>query len=236
MPSQEWILPSQEWILPSQELCSRGRAIVHGATRPAPVPLVPEIALYQADEPIEAWQQVEDGLGRTDTPPPFWAFAWAGGQALARYVLDQPGAVAGRRVLDVAAGSGLVAIAAALAGAARVIAGDIDPLALAAVAANASANSVAVATVCADVLDLVEVVREVDTVLIADAFYQREFAARAMELVTGAQAHGARVLVGDPGRAYLPQGRFTALASYGVPSSRALEDTDVKQATVWAPA
>jgi predicted nicotinamide N-methyase len=226
--------PYAEWIMLSPELSSRARAIIHGTTRLAPVPLVPEIALYQADEPIEAWQRVEDGLGRTGTPPPFWAFAWAGGQALARYVLDRPGAVAGRRVLDVAAGSGLVAIAAALAGAPDVIANDIDPLALAAVAANASANSVAIATLRADVLELTEVINEVDTVLIADAFYQQEFAARAMELVTGAQARGARVLVGDPGRAYMPQDRFTALARYGVPGLRALEDTDVKQATVWA--
>lgn len=221
--------------MPSHEQGSRARAIIHGTTRLSPVPLAPEIALYQADEPIEAWQQVEDGLGRTGMPPPYWAFAWAGGQALARYVLDQPGTVAGKRVLDAAAGSGLVAIAAAMAGAASVIAGDIDPLALVAVAANARANSVAVATVRADVLDLTKVIHEGDTVLLADAFYQREFAARATELVTGALAHGARVLVGDPGRAYLPQGRFTALASYGVPSSLALEGTAVKQATVWAP-
>jgi predicted nicotinamide N-methyase len=222
--------------MPSPELGSRARAIIHGTTRLAPVPLVPEIALYQADEPIEAWQRVEDGLGRTGTPPPFWAFAWAGGQALARYVLDQPGTVAGRRVLDVAAGSGLVAIAAALAGAAKVIASDIDPLALPAVTANASVNSAAVTTLRADLLGLTEVIDEVDTVLIADVFYQREFAARAMGLVTAAQARGVHVLVGDPGRAYLPQGRFTALARYGVPGSRALEDTDVKQAVVWAPA
>jgi predicted nicotinamide N-methyase len=222
--------------MPSQGLGSRAHEIIHGTTRLSPVPLVPEIVLYQAGEPIEAWQQVEEGLGRTGTQPPFWAFAWAGGQALARYVLDQPGTVAGRRVLDVAAGSGLVAIAAALAGAASGIANDIDPLALAAVAANASANNVAVATVRGDVLDLTEVISGVDTVLLADAFYQRDFAARAMELVTAAQSHGALVLVGDPGRAYLPQARFTALAGYGVPSSGALEDTDVKQSTVWTPA
>lgn len=225
-----------EWIMSPPDLGSRAHEIIHGTTRLSPVPLLPEIKLYQADDPIEAWQQVEAGLDRAGTAPPFWAFAWAGGQALARYVLDQPATVAGRRVLDVAAGSGLVAIAAALAGAASVIANDIDPLALAAATANASANNVAVETVHGDLLDLLEVISDADTVLLADAFYQRDFAACAMALVTAAQARGALVLVGDPGRAYLPQGRFTALARYGVPSSRAVEDTDVKQSTVWIPA
>jgi predicted nicotinamide N-methyase len=117
------------------------------------VPLVPEIQLYLAAEPIEVWQHTEDALGRTGLPPPYWAFAWPGGQALARYLLDNPGAVAGKRVIDLASGSGLVAIAAALAGAAAVAAYDVDPLAVAAIAVNAAANGVSVTGVCADILD-----------------------------------------------------------------------------------
>lgn len=220
----------------SQEMGARASEIIHGTTRLAPVPLVPEIVLYQADEPTAAWDQVEEDLGQTGTAPPFWAFAWAGGQALARYVLDQPGVVTGRRVLDVAAGSGLVAIAAAKAGAGSVTACDIDPLAVAAISVNASANDVTLATVCADAAGITQMLSEVDTLLIADAFYERELAATVMDLVTRAQARGAGVLAGDPGRAYLPQERFTAVAGYRVPGSAALEDADVKQATVWAPA
>ena len=192
---------------------------LHG--RLAPVPLVPEIRLHQADEPIGLWELTE-GEFRSEQPPPFWAFAWAGGQALARYVLDHPAEVAGRRVLDLAAGSGLVAIAAASAGAASVRAVDIDPLAVAAVELNASANGVSVAAEQADLLD-------------GDARRRPGRARRRRVLQPGpgrpddagscrrARRAGASVLVGDPGRAFLPAGACTIAAEYDVPVPEALE-------------
>ena len=129
------------------------RQLIAAGTRLGPVPLVPEIRLHQASDPISLWQRTEEDSGRTGLDPPFWAFAWAAGQALARYLLDHPEIVRGRGVIDIASGSGLVAIAAALAGAATVTAYDIDPLATAAIEANAAVNGVTVRAVCADVLD-----------------------------------------------------------------------------------
>jgi predicted nicotinamide N-methyase len=200
----------------------------------APVTLVPEIRLYQASEPISMWQRTERATGRTGLDPPFWAFAWAGGQALARYLLDHPEAVAGRRVIDVASGSGLVAIAAVTAGAAAVTAYDIDPLAVAAIAVNAEANGVAVPAVCADVLGDQDLpVPGTDLVLVADAFYEQDLAARVLEFLDRSHARGAAVLAGDFGRRHLPQARLVPLASYDVPGLAALEDRDVKRTTVW---
>jgi predicted nicotinamide N-methyase len=201
-----------------------------------PVPLVPEIRLYQASEPVGAWQRLEQATGRTGLDPPFWAFAWAGGQALARYLLDRPEAVRGRRVIDVASGSGLAAIAAARAGAAAVTAYDIDPLAAAAIAMNAGANGEAVRAVCADALDADDLPSPgTGLVLVADACYERELAERVWRLIDRALARGAAALVGDFGRAYLPRGRLTRLAGYDVPGLAALEDSDVKRTAVWAP-
>jgi predicted nicotinamide N-methyase len=166
--------------------------------------------------------------------PPFWAFAWAGGQALARYLLDHPEAVAGRRVIDVASGSGLVAIAAALAGAAAVTAYDIDPLAAAAIAVNAEANGVAVAAVCADVLSDQDLPAPgTDLVLVADAFYEQDLAAQVLRFAERASDRGAAVLAGDFGRRYLPRTRLAPLASYDVPGLAALEDRDTKRTTIW---
>jgi predicted nicotinamide N-methyase len=199
------------------------------------VPLVPEIRLYQAGEPVGVWQQVEQATGRTGLDPPFWAFAWAGGQALARYLLDHPRVAAGRQVIDLASGSGLVAIAAARAGAAAVTAYDIDPLAAAAITMNAAANQVAVRAVCADILDRDDLPPGADLVLVADAFYERELASRVMRFLGLAGAAGITVLVGDLGRAYLPRDRLRPLAAYDVPGLGALEDRDVKRTTVWAP-
>ncbi len=197
-----------------------------------PVPLVPQIRLYQASEPIGLWQETETAAG-TRVDPPFWAFAWAGGQALARYLLDHPEVVRRRRVIDLASGSGLVAIAAALAGAAAVTAYDIDPLAITAIGLNSGANGVAVRAVRADVLDG-SAEPGTDVVLVADAFYQRDLARQVMGFLERSRARGTAVLAGDFGRAYLPRARLTPLASYDVPGVAALEDCDVKRTTVWA--
>src|SRR6266480_7832011 len=153
------------------------RRLIAAGTRLGPVPLVPEIGLHQASDPISLWQRTEDTSGRTGLDPPFWAFAWAAGQALARYLLDHPETVRGRDVIDIASGSGLVAIAAARAGAAAVTAYDIDPLAIAAIGVNADANGVAVPAACADVLgEDGDPSPGTDLILVADAFYERDLA------------------------------------------------------------
>jgi predicted nicotinamide N-methyase len=208
--------------------------IIRTGTELTPVLLVPEIRLRQATDPISLWQHAELMSGRTDLDPPFWAFAWAGGQALARYLLDHPEIVQGRHAIDIASGSGLVAIAAAKAGAATVTAYDIDPLAAAAVAMNADANGVTVAAVCADVLDSDDLPNAGPSlVLVADAFYDRDLAGRVTRFADRGRARGATVLVGDFGRVFLPRDRLTPLVSYDVPGQRVLEDRDVKRTTVW---
>jgi predicted nicotinamide N-methyase len=198
------------------------------------VALLPEIRLHQASEPISVWQRTETATGRTGLDPPFWAFAWAGGQALARYLLDHPERVRGRPVIDIASGSGLVAIAAARAGAAAVTAYDIDPLAVAAIALNAAANDVTVLAVGADIL--ADEVAGTEVLLVADAFYERGLAGRVTRFLARGQARGADVLVGDFGRAYLPRDRLSPLARYDVPGLAAVEDNDVKRTTIWVPA
>jgi len=210
--------------------------IIRTGTRLRPVPLVPQIRLHQAGDPISLWQFTERAAGRTGLDPPFWAFAWAGGQALARYLLDHPERVKDRRVTDVASGSGLVAIAAARAGAAAVTAYDTDPLAVAAIGVNAAANGVPVRAVCADVLDGDGPSPGTDVVLAGDAFYERDLAGKVMRFLERSHARGAVVLAGDCGRAYLPVDRLTPLASYDVPGLRVLEDTDIKRTTIWTPA
>lgn len=205
-------------------------AFVRAATRLLPVPAVPAIRLYTADEATELWEKTEDELGRTGLPPPFWAFPWAGGQALARYLAEHPTIVRGRTVLDVASGSGLVAIAAARAGAAQVWANDIDPFAAAATRLNADANGVRV-----DALpgDHVGSDGNWDVVLAGDVSYERDMAERLLGWFEALRRRGALVLIGDPGRSYLPRHRLTELAAYDVPVPRALEDADVKRAAVW---
>ena len=193
-------------------------------------PHVPEIVLHLADEAHALWHRTEEELEQIGLPPPFWAFAWAGGQGLARHVLDHPGLVEGKRVLDFAAGSGLVAIAAAKAGAAHVLAADIDPFCRAAVALNARENGVAV-DFTAD--DLVGRPGAWDVVLAGDVFYDKAFSARLMPWFSALAARGTQILVGDPGRAYLPKAGLEKLATYAVPVTRALEDSEVKRTTVW---
>ncbi|GAA2146428.1 methyltransferase [Kitasatospora kazusensis] len=200
-------------------------------TRLSPVPFVPEVSLQMAEDAIALWETTESARGEVGLPPPFWAFAWAGGVAVARYVLDHPGLVAGRTVLDLAAGSGLVGIAAALCGAASVRAAEIDAYAVAAIGLNAEANGVRVDAAVEDLLDGDGAPAEL--VLAGDVFYERAMAERFLPFLERAQARGALVIVGDPGRAYLPRGRFTALAVYEVPVIADLEDTALKSTTVW---
>jgi predicted nicotinamide N-methyase len=205
-------------------------AFIRAETRLRPVPHAPEIRLHVADEATALWQRTEEELGAIGLPPPFWAFAWAGGQALARYVLDRPETVRGRQVLDFASGSGLVAIAAMKAGAAHVAACDIDRFAMAAIALNAEANQVAVEPVHAD---LVGADAGWDAVLAGDICYERDLAARVIEWLAALAGRGATVLIGDPGRSYLPRDRLEALATYEVPVTRSLEDAEIKRTSVW---
>jgi predicted nicotinamide N-methyase len=200
-------------------------ALVRSATAWETVPFVPEVRLLTAAEPFGLWDRTACDA------PPFWAFPWAGGQALARYVLDHPGTVRGRRVLDVASGSGLVAIAAAKAGAAGVVAGDIDQNAVTAMGINCPANGV---TVDCRTFDLaVGDTCGAEVILAADVFYQRELAALALRFLRRAVRSGADVLVADPGRAFLPAASLTTLTSYEVPVLTVLEDVPVKRVTVY---
>jgi len=196
-----------------------------------PLPLVPEISLYLAAEITPIWQATEETLARSALPPPFWAFAWVGGQALARYLLDHPAQVAGRSVLDFGAGSGIVAIAAAKAGAASVLAAEIDHFAAAAIDANAALNDVAIAVKTMDLLDTIDPRWEVVTA--GDVCYERPMADRVMGWLRGLAARGTLVLLGDPGRAYLPSEGLVERAHYLVPTSRELEDRDTRDAIVW---
>jgi predicted nicotinamide N-methyase len=193
-------------------------------------PHVPEIRLYLATEAHDLWLKTEEDLEAIGLPPPFWAFAWAGGQGLARYILDNPRTVSGKRVLDFASGSGLVAIAARLAGAADVLAADIDPWTETAVGLNAAENGVGIRFTGENQIGRAV---EADVVLAGDVFYDRDFAAALVPWFTMLAGEGKTVLVGDPGRSYLPKDRLERLAVYEVPVSRALEDSEVKKTTVW---
>lgn len=194
-------------------------------------PLVPEIRLHLATEVTPLWQATEDSLAQGAVPPPFWAFAWAGGQALARYLLDHPEMVAGRAVLDFGAGSGLVAIAAAKAGAASVTAADIDPFAAAAIAANAALNGVAIEVVTADLLETAGTWWPVVTA--GDICYEKPMTERAMRWLRRLAGRGSTVLLGDPGRAYLPSTGLCELARYDVPTSHELEGRERCDGFVW---
>ena len=206
------------------------RAFILANTRLLRPPLAPWMQLHLADEAVELWQKTEDDLGEIGLPPPFWAFAWAGGQALARYIEETPAVVAGRRVLDFASGSGLVAIAAARAGAARVEACEIDDFALVAIALNAETNGVRIETRAADLVGIDE---GWDVVLAGDVSYQRDMAEAVTDWLERLAARGADVLIGDPGRSYLARERLREIAQYSVPVTRALEDAEIKKTGVY---
>ncbi|WP_292345879.1 MULTISPECIES: class I SAM-dependent methyltransferase [Mesorhizobium] len=227
------------------------RGLPHGGSQPGPVkrltpktakrfildntalmapPHVPEVLLHLADEAHDLWLRTEEELAEIGLPPPFWAFAWAGGQGLSRYVLDHPATVRAKRVLDFASGSGMVAIAALKAGAAEVIAADIDPFCEAVIALNLEANGVKAEFLDADCIDTDD---GWDVVLAGDVFYDKPLADRLMPWFTSLKARGADILVGDPGRAYLPKKGLQSLAVYQVPVTRVLEDAEIKRTTVW---
>jgi predicted nicotinamide N-methyase len=239
-------------------------AFVRAHTRLTACPLVPEIVLHLADEPISLWERTEDELRAGDQPPPFWAFAWAGGQALARYLLDHPQVVRGCSVLDVGAGSGLVAIAAARAGAVVVTAADIDSFAIAAIGLNAAANGVRLTVTQADLAGPGPVSTGpasqgpaspgpastepastepaststaraglAQVLLAGDVCYDKAMTSPLIGFLGRARQAGREVLIGDPGRAYLPRDQLEPVAHYDVPVARVLEDADRKPATVW---
>lgn len=193
-------------------------------------PHVPEIRLHLADEAHDLWLKTEEELEEIGLPPPFWAFAWAGGQGLARHVLDHPDIVRGKRVLDFASGSGLVAIAAMKAGAASVLAADIDPWTGAAIELNSPVNDVEVGFTSDNVVGSAI---DADVLLAGDVFYDKTFAEALIPWFTALAASGKTVIVGDPGRSYCPRQIMTPLATYEVPVTRALEDAEVKKTTVW---
>jgi predicted nicotinamide N-methyase len=204
-------------------------------TRLLSPPLVPEIKLYLAEESVPIWQKSEDELGLINAAPPFWAFAWAGGQALARYTLDNRELFLGKRVLDLGTGSGLTAIAVMMAGAAHVVANDIDPLALASAMLNAEVNGVLIETSAADILtDRADgSLPNYDVILVGDLFYERQLADRVVAFIDRAAKGGAFILIGDPQRSYFPKGKFQMAADYEVAVTRELEDALTKRTAVW---
>ena len=193
--------------------------------------ILPEIKLHLAVEFTPLWQLTEDRLRQTGLPPPFWAVAWPGGQAAARYILDNPALVSGKRIVDFAAGSGLVAIAAMKAGAKRALAVDIDALAREAVKLNAELNGVVVET--SDGLDLTKPYAKTDTIFAGDVCYQQAMSTTILRFLRVCVEAGTEVILSDPGRAYMPQEGLVSLASYDVPTSRDIEDKDLRTAIVW---
>jgi predicted nicotinamide N-methyase len=211
-------------------IVDRGAFIRANTTVLSP-PLVPEIRLHLAHEAVPLWMKTEEELGEIGLPPPFWAFAWAGGQALARYVLDHPETVSGKTVLDLASGSGLVAIAATLAGAQNVTAADIDEFAVTAIGLNADLNHVMLEITSSDLLEQSPAV--FDLILVGDLFYEKELASRVFIWLQEAVSNGAEMLIGDPGRSYLPKNALERLVVYNVPVTRELEDAEIKKTSVW---
>ncbi len=200
---------------------------VRGLIGPAGQP----IHLWQADEITPIWLATEADLERSGIDPPFWAFAWAGGQAVARFILSDPGRITGKRVLDLACGGGVIAITAAACGAAKVWANDIDPLCAAAVTLNAEANGVCVEWIGANMLEGPP--PNVDTILVGDVFYERRMADTFTQWLKVAAASGIEVYAGDPGRAYRPDPGQEALAEYVIPTTVELEGVSERQSLVW---
>lgn len=206
------------------------QAFILANTAPLPVPHCPSIQLYLAHEAMDLWHLTEAELESHGLPLPFWAFAWAGGQGLARYVLDHQGVVRGKTVLDMASGSGLVGVAAAMAGASEVTCADIDPFAQEAALLNAALNGVGIKTTTHN---LIGKPIDQEVVLVGDLFYERDIAQSLLEWLTTLQRNGKTILIGDPGRTYLPKSGLVVLADYQIAVSRALEDADVKRTRVW---
>lgn len=206
-------------------------AFILANTRRQTPPHTPELSLHLADEITPIWRMTEEALAEIGVPPPFWAFAWAGGQALARYILDNPHEVAGKRVVDFASGSGIVALAAMKAGANSVLAADIDGFCEAAIGLNARANSVAVGFTDVNLLDAPA--PPVDVILAGDICYEKPLAAQVMAWLGAARDRGVRVLIGDPGRSYFPREGLVKLAEYQVATTREIEDMEVKKTAVW---
>jgi predicted nicotinamide N-methyase len=212
------------------EAPAAGRDFILSNTRVLAPPLTPEIRLRLADEAVPLWRKTEEELGGMGLPPPFWAFAWAGGQALARYALDNSALVEGKRVLDFASGSGLIAIAAAKAGAAEVTASDIDAFAIAAIEANAALNGVSIAPRLENLIGTDE---GWQVVLAGDIAYEKDLASAAMDWLMSLTRRGAAVLIGDPRRSYLPTDRLDCVVEYSVPVTRELEDSEIKRTGVF---
>ncbi len=206
-------------------------AFIRANTKLLSPPLVPEIKLYLAEESLPIWLKTEEELGEINVPPPFWAFAWAGGQALARYLLDNRDLVAGKTVLDLGCGSGLTAIAPTIAGATSALAADIDMLALAATTLNAEANGVTVSVTSENLLAFPP--KPFDVTLVGDLFYERAMADHVLAYIEAAARQGSVILIGDPQRTYFPRDRFTKVAEYNVPVTRELEDSEIKRTAVW---
>lgn len=194
--------------------------------------MLPELVLHLADEPMRTWGRLMEALQDADTEAPYWAFAWPGGQAVARYLLDNAVEARGRSVLDLAAGSGICGIAALKAGARSVLASDIDPYAAHAIDLNAGANCVRPAFTEVDLLDGGP--PDVDLILAGDVCYEQPLADRALGWLRAAAAQGTRVLMGDPDRAYFPRPELSLLAEYDVPIAARLEDRDIKRTGVYS--
>ncbi|HET7335334.1 MAG TPA: methyltransferase [Rhizomicrobium sp.] len=193
-------------------------------------PLVPEVRLHLATELVPLWRKTEEELEEAGVPPPFWAFAWAGGQALARYVLDNADLVRGKSVLDFGAGSGLVGIAAALAGAKNVVCADIDAFAVRATAFNARANKVSIAATTDDLIGRDD---GWQIILMGDMCYERPLAERVLAWLATLNARGAFILIGDPNRTYFPKSGVEKLATYSVQTTRELEDREIRETSVY---
>ena len=206
-------------------------AFIRANTSVMQPPLVREVTLHLAHEAVPLWQKTEEELGEMGLAPPFWAFAWAGGQALARHVLDNPALVAGKRVIDLASGSGLVGIAAMKAGAATVVAADIDGFSLDAIRLNAELNGVTLEVTGEDLLNAPA--PDCGIILVGDLFYEKDLAGRVFNWLAEADARGIPALIGDPGRSYLPREKLSKLGEYKVQVTRDLEDAEIKWTSVW---
>lgn len=207
------------------------RAFILANTAKLACPLVPELTLHLAHEAVPIWHKTEEELGEIGLAPPFWAFAWAGGQALARYILDHPEFIQGKSGIDLASGSGLVALAAMKVGAASMLAADIDIFAASAIRLNAELNGVSLEVTTENLLNGPP--PAADFLLVGDLFYEKELANRVLAWLEKGRARGSRILVGDPGRSYFPKDRFEKRAVYMVPVTRELEDSEIKRTAVW---